>query len=71
MHDYSPAAWKRLPSVGEGTRQREIWVLNPKPWILPPLSNSGMIINIWLYIALNGSPNIDCYWVGATLNPKP
>ena len=31
----------------------------------PPLSNSWIIIIIWLYIALNRTPNIDCYWVGA------
>ena len=34
-------------------------------WVLPPLSNSWMITIIWLYIALNKAPNIDCYWVGA------
>ena len=31
---------------------------------------------IWVYIALNRTPNIDCYWVGAvpnvdSLSPKP
>ena len=34
-------------------------------WVLPPLSNSWIIIVIWLYIALNRALNIDCYWVGA------
>ena len=34
-------------------------------WVLPPLSNSWMIFIVWLYIALNRTPNIDCYWVGA------
>ena len=34
-------------------------------WVLPPLSSSGIISTIWLYIALNRTPNIDCYWVGA------
>ena len=35
-------------------------------WVLPPLSNSWMILSmIWLYIALNRTPSIDCYWVGA------
>ena len=34
-------------------------------WVLPPLSNSWIIIIIWLYTALNRTPNIDCYWVGA------
>ena len=29
-------------------------------WVLPPLSNSW----IMLYLALNRTPNIDCYWVG-------
>ena len=38
---------------------------NPKPWILPPLSNSWIISIIWLYIALDITPSIDCYWVGA------
>ena len=28
----------------------------PPPWI---------IFTIWFYIALNRTPNIDCYWVGA------
>ena len=36
-----------------------------------PLSNSWMIIVIWLYIALNRTPNIDCYWMGgSTQVPK-
>ena len=34
-------------------------------WMLPPLSNSWITVIIWLYIALNRTPNIDCYWVGA------
>ena len=34
-------------------------------WVLPPLSNSWIINVISLYIALNRTPNIDCYWVGA------
>ena len=42
-------------------------------WVLPSLSNSWIINIIWLYIPLNRTPNIDCYWVGAVpnLNPKP
>ena len=32
-------------------------------WVLPPLSNSWIIVIIRLYIALNRTPNIDCYWV--------
>ena len=34
-------------------------------WVLPPLSNSWIIPVIWLYIALNRTPNKDCYWGGA------
>ena len=34
-------------------------------WVLPPLSNSWIIFILRLYIALNRTPNIDCYWVGA------
>ena len=37
-------------------------------WVLPSLSNSWLIHTIWLYIALNRTPNIDCYWVGAVPN---
>ena len=32
----------------------------------PPLSNSWIIVIIWLYIALNRTPNMDCYWEGST-----
>ena len=34
---------------------------------------AGIIIIIWLYITLNRTLNINCYWVGAVpnLNPKP
>ena len=35
-------------------------------WVLPPLSSSWIIIIIWFYIALNRTPNIDCYWVGGS-----
>ena len=35
-------------------------------WVLPPLSSSWIIIIIWLYIALNRTPNVDCYWGGCT-----
>ena len=38
--------------------------------ILPPLSNSWIISTIWLYIALNRTHNIDCYWVGAVPKVK-
>ena len=30
-------------------------------WVLPPLSNSWIILILWLYVALNRTPNIDCY----------
>ena len=33
-------------------------------WVLPPLTNSWIIIEIWLCIAINRTPNTDCYWVG-------
>ena len=29
-----------------------------------PLSNSWIMTIIWLCIALNRTPNIDCYWGG-------
>ena len=34
-----------------------------------PFINSWIILIIWLYIALNRTPDIDCDWVGAV--PKP
>ena len=34
----------------------------------PPISNSRIINITWLYLALNRTPNIDCYWVGAVPN---
>ena len=36
-----------------------------------PPSNSWITSMIGLYIALNGTPNIDCYWVGAVPNLYP
>ena len=33
-------------------------------WVLPPLTNSRIIV-IGLYIALDRTPHIDCYWEGA------
>ena len=30
-----------------------------------PLSNSWLVNITWLYIALDRTPNIYCYWVGA------
>ena len=41
---------KGLHGVVEGMR-----------WALAALSNSWIIIILWLYIALNRTPNIDCY----------
>ena len=43
-------------------------ILNPEPWVLPPLSNSWIINIVWLYTALNRILHIDCYWVGAVPN---
>ena len=37
-------------------------------WILPPIRNSWLITIIGLYIALNRTPNLNCYWVGAVPN---
>ena len=39
-----------------------------RDWVLTPLSNSWIITILWLCIALNRTPNIDCYWVGAIPN---
>ena len=33
--------------------------------VLPPITNSWIIIIIGLYKALNRTRNIDCYWEGA------
>ena len=43
----------------------------PRPWMLRPLSNSWIILIIWLYIAVNRTPIIDCYLVGAVPNLGP
>ena len=58
-------------SSSEGLVDSLHGTLNPKPSVLPPLSNSWIIVIIWLYIAFNGTPNIDCYWVGAVPNLNP
>ena len=44
---------------------QDFCLTNGKRWVLPPLSNSWMISIIWLYIALNRTPNIGCCWGGA------
>ena len=54
--DYKPSPELRAARAGDCTGLA---------WVLPPPSNSWIIIIIWLYIALNRTPNIDCYWVGA------
>ena len=41
-----------------------MWVLWVEGWVLPPLSNSWILIIIRLYIALSRTPNIDCYLGG-------
>ena len=57
--------------MSEGVRAlklvRTVGFLRVSSWVLPPLSNSWIINILWLYIyiALNRTPNIDCYWVGA------
>ena len=47
---------------------------NCKPSVLPPLTNSWIIVIICLYIALNRTPNINCYLGGGgavpNVNPK-
>ena len=40
------------------------------PWVLPPLSNSWIITIIWLYIALNRTPNMDCSGVQSPKGSK-
>ena len=47
-------------------------------WVLPPLSISWTINIIGVYIALNRTHNIDCYWGGGStqlivglIKPKP
>ena len=37
-------------------------------WVLPPLTSSWIISTMGSYIALNRTPNIDCYWEGAVPN---
>ena len=37
----------------------------------PLLTNSWIISKIGLYIALNMTPNIDCYWEGAVPKVLP
>ena len=46
------------------TRLEGFQGLESKGWVLLPLSNS------WIYKALNGTTNIDCYWVGAVPKVK-
>ena len=57
---------QKVPLVlGNSHIRLQAWgMLNkqPKPSVQPPtLSNSWIIIVIWLYVALNRTPNIDCY----------
>ena len=35
-------------------------------WVLPHITNSWIISIIWSYIALNRTPDIDCYWGGGS-----
>ena len=60
----------RMPRYG--TLEARFW--DRFPWLrvwglgfrlgTAPLSNSWIIIRIWAYIALNRTPNMDCYWMG-------
>ena len=36
-----------------------------------PLSNTWIISRIWLYVALNRTPNMDCYWGGQYPSSRP
>ena len=45
--------------------------LDAKAWVLPRLCNSRILFVLYLYIALNTIPSIDCYRVGAVPNPNP
>ena len=61
-------AWRG--SRYQNTMDRENLLSTPQPttygynWVLPPPSNSWITIVIWLYIGLNRTPKIDCYWGG-------
>ena len=57
-----PALW-----ILRNSHVVKVCVIFPETWVLPPLSNNW-ILNIMCYIALNMTPNIDCYWVGAVPN---
>ena len=56
---------KRAHRLNTGLRDPKPYTLKGLGWVLPPLSNSWIMTVIWLYIALNRTPNVDCYWVGA------
>ena len=62
-----PICINEMGTIGIGIQT----YLNPKPWVLHPLSNSWIKMITWLYIALNRTPNIDCYWGGAVPNLNP
>ena len=46
-------------------------LMEDRPLILPPPSNSWTINIIWLYVALNRTPNIGSYWVGEVPKIEP
>ena len=52
-------ATNRGPKTQDGRVRRHV------DWVLPPLSNSWIMLMISLYIALSRTPNIDWYWVEA------
>ena len=40
-------------------------IISDLGWVLPPLCNSWIIFLLYIYTALNMTPNIHCYRVGA------
>ena len=56
----SEACGVAIEGANSNQMRLRVWGLG---WVLPPLSNSWIITVLWLYIALNRTPNIDCYCV--------
>ena len=54
-----PSMYMGLYNSPTGTSQ--VLVKRTIYWVLPTLSNSGIITIIWLYLALKRTPKIDCY----------
>ena len=49
----------------EGSNSKSLMHETVIYWVLPPLTNSWIILLTWINTALNRTPNMDCYWVGA------